>query len=49
MLWQLHLAYGDDFYPDIHKLYLELPENQLPKTDEDNIQAFIYNTSKVAK
>ncbi|PEC61196.1 hypothetical protein CN575_19115, partial [Bacillus wiedmannii] len=49
MLWQLHLAYGDDFYPNLHKLYRELPEDQLPKTDEDKIQAFIYNTSKVAK
>ncbi|MDA2157661.1 M60 family metallopeptidase [Bacillus cereus group sp. Bc253] len=49
MIWQLHLAYGDDFYPNLHKLYRELPEDQLPKTDEDKIQAFIYNTSKVAK
>ncbi|WP_144525333.1 M60 family metallopeptidase [Bacillus sp. DE0042] len=49
MLWQLHLAYGDDFYPNLHKLYRELPEEQLPKTDEDKIQAFIYNTSKIAK
>ncbi|PGH78276.1 hypothetical protein CN899_29020 [Bacillus thuringiensis] len=49
MLWQLHLAYGDDFYPNLHKLYRETPEDQLPKTDEDKIQAFIYNTSKIAK
>ncbi|MDM5265054.1 M60 family metallopeptidase [Bacillus wiedmannii] len=49
MLWQLHLAYGDDFYPNLHKLYREIPEDQLPKTDEDKIQAFIYNTSKIAK
>ncbi|KOP69709.1 fibronectin [Lysinibacillus sp. FJAT-14745] len=49
MIWQLQLAYGEDFYPNLHKLYRELPEDQLPKTDEDKIQAFIYNTSKVAK
>ncbi|MGE6509873.1 M60 family metallopeptidase [Bacillus cereus] len=49
MLWQLHLAYGEDFYPNLHKLYRELPKDQLPKTDEEKIQAFIYNTSKVAK
>ncbi|WP_342720020.1 M60 family metallopeptidase (plasmid) [Bacillus paramycoides] len=49
MLWQLHLAYGDDFYPNLHKLYREIPEDQIPKTDEDKIQAFIYNTSKIAK
>jgi len=49
MIWQLNLAYGEDFYPSLHKLYRELPKNQLPKTDEEKIQAFIYNTSKVAK
>ncbi|MEI4832109.1 M60 family metallopeptidase [Bacillus sp. FJAT-53711] len=49
MIWQLQLAYGDDFYPNLHKLYRELPDTQLPKTDEEQIQAFIYNTSKVAK
>ncbi|MEK4867978.1 M60 family metallopeptidase [Bacillus sp. FSL E2-8895] len=49
MLWQLNLAYGEDFYPNLHKLYRELPENQFPKTDEGKRQAFIYNTSKVAK
>ncbi|HDX9578060.1 TPA: isopeptide-forming domain-containing fimbrial protein [Bacillus pseudomycoides] len=49
MIWQLQLAYGDDFYPNLHKLYRELPKDQLPKTDEEKIQAYIYNTSKVAK
>ncbi|MBE7123485.1 M60 family metallopeptidase [Bacillus cereus] len=49
MIWQLHLAYGEDFYPNLHKLYRELPNEQLPQTDEEKIQAFIYNTSKVAK
>ena len=49
MLWQLHLAYGEEFYPDLHRLYRELPEGWLPQTDEDKIQAFIYNTSKIAK
>ncbi|MFJ8531015.1 M60 family metallopeptidase [Bacillus sp. NPDC094106] len=49
MFWQLHLAYGEDFYPNLHKLYRELPKDKLPETDEEKIQAFIYNTSKVAK
>ena len=49
MFWQLHLAYGEDFYPNLHKLYRELPKDKLPETDEDEIQAFIYNTSKIAK
>ncbi|MFI8707916.1 M60 family metallopeptidase [Bacillus sp. NPDC077411] len=49
MFWQLHLAYGEDFYPNLHKLYRELPKDKLPETNEDKIQAFIYNTSKVAR
>jgi hypothetical protein len=49
MFWQLYLAYGEDFYPNLHKLYRELPKDKLPETDEDEIQAFIYNTSKVTK
>ncbi|MED0944007.1 M60 family metallopeptidase [Bacillus mycoides] len=49
MLWQLHLAYGEDFYPYLHQLYRGIPHDQLPKTDEEKIQAFIYNTSLVAK
>ncbi|WP_283751212.1 M60 family metallopeptidase [Bacillus cereus] len=49
MLWQLHLAYGEDFYPNLHKLYRELPYHQTLLSDEDKMQFFIYNTSKVAK
>ncbi|MEK4867989.1 discoidin domain-containing protein [Bacillus sp. FSL E2-8895] len=49
MLWQLYLAYGEEFYANLHKLYRELPDDQLPQTDAEKIQAFIYNTSKVAK
>ncbi|WP_242277599.1 discoidin domain-containing protein [Bacillus cereus group sp. BfR-BA-01446] len=49
MIWQLHLAYGEEFYANLHKLYRELPDDQLPKTDAEKIQAFIYNSSKVAK
>ncbi|MFN6593016.1 discoidin domain-containing protein [Bacillus sp. TD10] len=49
MLWQLYLAYGEEFYPNLHKLYRELPDNQLPQTDSEKIQAFIYNTSKITK
>ncbi|HFK1549093.1 TPA: discoidin domain-containing protein [Bacillus albus] len=49
MLWQLYLAYGEEFYANLHKLYRELPDDQLPKTDAEKIQAFIYNTSKIAK
>ncbi|TKI73390.1 M60 family metallopeptidase, partial [Bacillus mycoides] len=25
MLWQLHLAYGEEFYPKLHQLYRDMP------------------------
>ncbi|MGG0290501.1 M60 family metallopeptidase [Bacillus pacificus] len=49
MLWQLHLAYGEEFYPNLHKFYRELSENQLPTTEEAKKQDFMYYASKAAK
>lgn len=49
MFWQLDLAFGEDFYPKLHQLYRSIPNAQLPKTDDEKIQDFIYNTSKVAQ
>ncbi|MGG1327318.1 putative mucin/carbohydrate-binding domain-containing protein [Bacillus tropicus] len=48
MFWQLHLAYGDQFYPNLHQMYRLLHDTELPKSDEENKQMFIYMTSKVA-
>jgi Peptidase M60, enhancin and enhancin-like/Putative mucin or carbohydrate-binding module/N-terminal domain of M60-like peptidases len=48
MFWQLHLAYGDQFYPKLHQLYRTLPKNEVPTSDEAKKQMFIYMTSKVA-
>ncbi|MDK8179935.1 NPCBM/NEW2 domain-containing protein [Paenibacillus sp. UMB4589-SE434] len=48
MLWQLNLAFGDNFYPALHRLYRELAQADLPTTDDQKKQAFILNTSKVA-
>ncbi|MBH5319045.1 hypothetical protein I6N90_14660 [Paenibacillus sp. GSMTC-2017] len=48
MLWQLQLAYGDQFYPELHKAYRDMNYNQLPQTDEDMISMFIVMTSKTA-
>lgn len=48
MLWQLNLAFGDNFYPDLHRLYREMAKADLPTTDDQKKQAFILNTSKVA-
>ncbi|MEK7019770.1 M60 family metallopeptidase [Bacillus sp. FSL R9-9410] len=49
MFWQLDLAFGEDFYPKLHQLYRAMPNEELPKTDDEQIQGFIYNTSKVAQ
>ena len=48
MFWQLHLAYGDQFYPSLHQMYRLLHDTELPKSDEEKKQMFIYMTSKVA-
>ncbi|WNN02317.1 M60 family metallopeptidase [Bacillus cereus] len=49
MLWQLHLAYGEDFYPKLHQLYRDMPSSELPQTDENKKQLFMISASKVAK
>ena len=48
MFWQLNLAYGDQFYPNLHQMYRLLHDTELPKSDEEKKQMFIYMTSKVA-
>ncbi|MGH1299063.1 putative mucin/carbohydrate-binding domain-containing protein [Bacillus pretiosus] len=48
MFWQLHLAYGDQFYPKLHQMYRVLQESEIPTSDEEKKQMFIYMTSKVA-
>ncbi|GGE71559.1 M60 family metallopeptidase [Priestia taiwanensis] len=48
MFWQLHLAYGDQFYPKLHQLYRTMPTEELPKSDVERQQRFIYMASKVA-
>ncbi|PGE17330.1 hypothetical protein COM64_17910 [Bacillus toyonensis] len=49
MLWQLQLAYGEDFYPNLHQLYRDMPSNEIPQTDENKKQLFMISASKVAK
>ena len=49
MLWQLQLAYGEDFYPKLHQLYRDMPLNEIPQTDETKKQLFMISASKVAK
>ncbi|MFY0216972.1 M60 family metallopeptidase [Bacillus cereus] len=49
MLWQLQLAYGEDFYPKLHQLYRDMPSSELPQTDDNKKQLFMISASKVAK
>ncbi len=49
MLWQLNLAYGDQFYPELNRSYRELRVDELPTTDQEEEQFFMYMASKQAK
>lgn len=46
MFWQLELAFGDSFYPQLHKLYRE--EAKDLRSDSAKQQYFISSTSKIA-
>ncbi|WP_086312236.1 M60 family metallopeptidase [Candidatus Enterococcus palustris] len=46
MFWQLELAFGDNFYPQLHKLYRE--EAKSLGSDSAKQQYFITSTSKIA-
>ncbi|MEE6184560.1 putative mucin/carbohydrate-binding domain-containing protein [Bacillus pretiosus] len=48
MFWQLNIVYGEDFYPTLHQAYRLLSEEELPTSDEEKKQMFVYMTSKVA-
>ncbi|WP_434609200.1 putative mucin/carbohydrate-binding domain-containing protein [Bacillus paranthracis] len=55
MFWQLHLIYGDQFYPKLHQMYRVMSDADYPLLDIDQVvtdrekkQLFIYTASKVA-
>ncbi|HDR6215700.1 MULTISPECIES: putative mucin/carbohydrate-binding domain-containing protein [Bacillus cereus group] len=48
MFWQLKVVYGEHFYPRLHQAYRLLPQSEMPHSDEEKKQLFIYMTSKVA-
>ncbi|MBW3216675.1 M60 family metallopeptidase, partial [Salmonella enterica subsp. enterica serovar Javiana] len=56
MFWQLHLVYGDQFYPKLHQMYRIMSDADYPPLDTDQVittdrekkQQFIYVASKVA-
>ncbi|WP_259445185.1 M60 family metallopeptidase [Paenibacillus lautus] len=48
MFRQLSLAYGWDFYAELHQAYRELPASQLPATNQEEIDTFVIMASKTA-
>ncbi|KAA0747619.1 peptidase M60 [Bacillus sp. AY3-1] len=48
MFWQLNVVYGEHFYPRLHQAYRLLPQSEMPTSDEEKKQMFVYMTSKVA-
>ncbi|MDD8003554.1 putative mucin/carbohydrate-binding domain-containing protein [Bacillus cereus] len=55
MFWQLHLVYGDQFYPKLHQMYRVLSDTEYPMLDADEVigdrekkQMFIYMVSKAS-
>ncbi|MBG9538800.1 peptidase M60 [Bacillus thuringiensis] len=55
MFWQLHLVYGDQFYPRLHQMYRVLSDTEYPMLDMDEVfsnreqqQLFIYMASKAS-
>ncbi|MGQ7872837.1 putative mucin/carbohydrate-binding domain-containing protein [Bacillus sp. 1A] len=48
MFWQLNVVYGEHFYPRLHQAYRLLPQSEMPASDEEKKQMFVYMTSKVA-
>ncbi|TCD31685.1 M60 family metallopeptidase, partial [Bacillus wiedmannii] len=48
MFWQLNVVYGEHFYPRLHQAYRLLPQSEMPASDGEKKQMFVYMTSKVA-
>ncbi|PRT33327.1 putative mucin/carbohydrate-binding domain-containing protein [Bacillus wiedmannii] len=48
MFWELNVVYGEHFYPRLHQAYRLLPQSEMPHSDEEKKQLFIYMTSQVA-
>ncbi|MBG9578803.1 hypothetical protein ABE42_06105, partial [Bacillus thuringiensis] len=45
MFWQLNVVYGEHFYPRLHQAYRMLPKEEVPTSDEEKKQMFVYMTS----
>ncbi|MDR4410523.1 peptidase M60, partial [Bacillus anthracis] len=55
MFWQVHLIYGDQFYPKLHQMYRVLSDTEYSMLDTEEVissrekkQMFIYMASKAS-
>ncbi|TMV43349.1 hypothetical protein FE783_35550 [Paenibacillus mesophilus] len=48
MIRQLQLKYGIDFYTRLHIAYRELPEHDIPRTDQQKLDRLVVMMSKVS-
>ena len=46
MFWQLELAFGEDFYPSLHKRYRE--EQKSLSSEQAKRQYFVVSASKIS-
>lgn len=49
MFWQLHLTFGEEFYPRLHRRYREFDERLVPSSDAQRQQSFIIETSNISQ
>ena len=47
MFWQLELAFGEDFYPNLHKMYQERT-TIFPPTEQEKRQYFVVGDFKIS-
>ncbi|QGY31856.1 M60 family metallopeptidase [Pantoea cypripedii] len=48
MLWQLDLTFGKDFYATLARHYREMDDEDLPRTNDEKMQQFIVQTSRIS-
>jgi len=48
MFWQLDLTFGKDFYARLGHRYRTLPESERPRNNEEKVQLFILEASRVS-
>lgn len=49
MFWQLHLTFGEDFYPTLHQRYRAMDLRLHPRQDAEKLQSFMIETSMITQ